>query len=180
MKEQRSAGYIIQPLGDQDRAAFHSGNEKLDRYFLERAGRDVRENLSAVFVLLTEEDTSTVLGFYTLSAQEIESEQLPEKLQKRIGKYKRIGATLLGRLAVSQDQQGKKLGEFLLLDALRRSLENTQYVSSFAVVVDPKDEKAVEFYEKYGFIRLSGNRLFLPMRTVRQLFPELKEDGRDH
>ncbi len=175
MKKESAAKYVVQPLGDQDRAAFHSGNEPLDRYFLERAGRDVRENLSAVFVLLTEEDASTVLGFYTLSAQEIETEGLPEKLQRRTGKYKRVGATLLGRLAVAQDQRGKKLGEFLLLDALRRSLKNTKYVSSFAVVVDAKDEKAVEFYQKYGFISLSGNRLFLPMRTVRQLFPEVRE-----
>ena len=171
MKETPSTKYTVEPLGDQDRAAFHCGNDKLDSYFLERAGRDVRENLAAVFVLLTEEDTSTVLGSYTLSAQEIETDLLPEKLQKRTGKYKRVGATLLGRLAVSQDQRGKKLGEFLLLDALRRSLENTKHVSSFAVVVDAKDEKGVEFYEKYGFIQLSENRLFLPMKTIGQLFP---------
>ncbi|HVO62124.1 MAG TPA: GNAT family N-acetyltransferase [Terriglobales bacterium] len=170
MPDKKITNYVVQPLGDQDRAAFHCGDKDLDSYFLQRASRDVRENLSAVFVLLTEEDDRTVLGFYTLSPQEIEAENLPQELQKRTGRYKRIGATLLGRLAVAENQQGKNLGEFLLLDALKRSLQNTRNVSSFAVIVDAKGEHVVRFYKKYGFMHLSGNRLFLPMATIKQLF----------
>jgi predicted GNAT family N-acyltransferase len=175
LREKQAIKYTVQPLGDQGRAAFHCGNKDLDSYFLERAVRDIRENLSAVFVLLAEDNPRTVLGYYTLSSQDIEAENLPEKLRKHTGRYKRIGVTLLGRLAVSQEQQGKKLGELLLLDALRRSLESTRQVSSFAVVVDAKEERVVKFYEKYGFIRLSGNRLFLPMKTIRQLFADVKQ-----
>ena len=178
MTDKQAPKYKVQPLGEQDRAAFHCGDKELDSYLLERASRDVRKNLSAVFVLLTEDDPQTILGYYTLSSQEIEAENLPEKFRKHIGRYKRIGATLLGRLAVSQDQQGKKLGELLLLDALRRSLESTEHVSSFAVVVDAKGEHVVKFYEKYGFILLSGNRLFLPMKTIQQLFPYAEKSER--
>jgi len=173
--------YTVQPLGKQDRAAFHCGNEELDSYFLERASRDVRENLSAVFVLLTEEDPNT-LGYYTLSPQEVEIENLPEDLRKRTGRYKRVGVTLLGRLAISQEQQGKGAGEFLLLNALERILHNTKHVASFAVVVDPKDERAAKFYEKYGFLRLENNRQLLPMKTIKRLFESLEkqEQEADH
>ncbi len=161
--------YIVQPLGDQDRAAFHCGESALDRYFLERAARDVREKIAAVFVLLTEQDHNTVLGYYTLSNQEIDAGELPPELTRKTGKYRRLPATLLGRLAVSESHRGHRLGEFLLMDALRRSLEATANIASFAVVVDARGDDVVAFYEKYGFIRLSGNRLFLPMKTIAQL-----------
>lgn len=160
----------MEPLGKQDRAAFRCGNEELDKYFVERASRDVRKNLSAVFVLLSIDDPDTILGFYTLSQQEIETGELPEELQKRTGRYKTVGAVLIGRFAISQDHAGKGLGELLLMNALKRSLDSTERVASFAVVVDPKDDKASAFYEKYGFIRLGENRLFLPMKTIEGLF----------
>ncbi len=160
----------MQPLGKQNRAAFCCGNEKLDRYFLERASRDVRENLAAVFVLLKAGDPESVLGFYTLSALEIEVAEIPLELLKRAGHYKAVGAVLIGRLAVSQEQKGKGLGEVLLIDALRKSLESTRNVAAFAVLVDAKNETAASFYAKYGFIRLRENRFFLPMKTIEQLF----------
>jgi predicted GNAT family N-acyltransferase len=164
--------YIVRPLGTQNRAAFQCGNEPLDKYLLERASRDARENLAAVFVLLSADAPDTILGFYTLSAQEIVVDQIPEGLQKRAGRYKSIGAILIGRLAVSKDHAGKRLGELLLMDALKKSLDSTKNIAAFAVVVDAKDDRAAAFYKKYGFVPLRGNRLFLPMKTVQQLFEQ--------
>jgi len=163
--------YIVQPLGNQNRAAFHCGDKELDSYFLERASRDVREKIAAVFVLLSEEDKSTILGYYTLSNQEIDAGELPPELIKKTGRYRRLPATLIGRLAVSETHRGRKLGEYLLIDALKRALEATASVMSFAVVVDAKGEHVIAFYEKYGFLRLSGTRLFLPMKTIEKTFP---------
>jgi predicted GNAT family N-acyltransferase len=165
--------YIVEPLGKQNRAAFNCGDEHLDRYFVERASRDVRENLAAVFVLLPSEAPSAVLGYYTLSSQEIDAGEIPDGLKKRTGRYSRVGATLIGRLAVAKEQHGKKLGELLLLDALQKSLQSTKTVAAFAVVVDAKYDRVVPFYKKYGFIPLTGNRLFLPIKTVRKLLEEL-------
>lgn len=161
---------MVKPLADEDRAAFHCGDPELDGYFHQRASRDVREKLSAVFILVTEEDAKTILGYYTLSSQQVEVSEIPEALRKKTGRYRRLGATLLGRLAVAEEQQGKKLGAFLLVDALRRALEATRQVMSFAVVVDAKGEHVVNFYQKFGFMPLSGNRLILPMKTIERNF----------
>jgi hypothetical protein len=40
------------------------------------------------------------------------------------------------------------------------------------VIVDAKDDNAVTFYRRYGFIPFADqvNRLFLPMGTIEQLF----------
>jgi len=126
-------------------------------------------------VLLTEDDRNTVLGYYTLSNQEIGAGELPQALIKKTGKYRRLPATLIGRLAVSESLRGRRLGEYLLMDALKRSLDATSNVMSFAVVVDAKGEHVVAFYERYGFLRLSGNRLFLPMKTIEKTFQGINQ-----
>jgi|ERR1019366_9452002 predicted GNAT family N-acyltransferase len=165
---------MVKPLGQEDRAAFQCGEPELDSYFHERASRDMKEKLSAVFILVTEAAPNMIIGYYTLSAQQVDAAELPDELKKRTGKYKRIGVTLLGRLAVTNEHKGKHLGEFLLIDALHRSLAGTQNVMSFAVVVDAKGEDVASFYQKYGFVRLSGKRLMLPMKTIAKNF-EFKE-----
>jgi len=40
-----------------------------------------------------------------------------------------------------------------------------------AVIVDPIDESAIKFYEKYGFTLLpDSGKMFLSMKTVETLF----------
>jgi ribosomal protein S18 acetylase RimI-like enzyme len=59
------------------------------------------------------------------------------------------------------------------MDALHRSLEAAAGIAAMAVIVDAKDEEAVAFYRRYGFIALQQQpaRLFLPMSTLAGLFP---------
>lgn len=168
----------MKPLGDEDRAAFQSGTEALDSYFRDRASRDVREKLSAVFIVVAESEPTTILGFYTLSAQQLDAGNLPEELRKKTGRYQHVGVTLLGRLAVDKSQRGRGLGEFLLIDALIRSYEGTKNVMSYAVVVDAKDEKVIKFYKKYGFIQIGENRLMLPMKTIEKTSIQLSKANR--
>jgi GNAT superfamily N-acetyltransferase len=162
------ARYRVKPLGKEDRAAFHCGEEALDRYFRERASRDMANRLAAVFVVVPENDPNTIAGFFTLSSQQTACDLLPEELRKKTGRYRSVGVTLLGRMAVAKEFQNQKLGRFVLIAALHEAWKATRHVSSFAVVVDAKT--AVPFYEKYGFRRLDGNRLMLTMKTIEDLF----------
>jgi predicted GNAT family N-acyltransferase len=161
----------VEPLGREDaRHVFSCGVESLDRYLQQQATQDVRRKAAAVFVL-TDPD-HTVLGYYTLSAATVAPGVLPPEIVRRLPRYPQLPATLLGRLAVSTSHQGRGLGEYLLLDALRRSLENTSAVGSVAILVDALDDRAKAFYASYGFLALpdSSRRLFLPMATVERLF----------
>ena len=83
-----------------------------------------------------------------------------------------VWATLLRRLAVSNEFRGQRVGETLLMDALHRSLNLSKQAASAGIIVDAKDDSAVSFYAKYGFLRLPKveRRLFLPMGTIEQLF----------
>jgi len=91
-------------------------------------------------------------------------------------RYDRMGASLLGRLARDLAYKGQGVGELLLVDALKRSLAMSRQIASAAVVVDAKDEKARKFYQDFGFTPFpeSKKRLFLPMITIEQIYPEMQ------
>ncbi len=145
-----------------DRKSFDCGNESLNRYLREQARQDAEKRVAAPFVL-TQPDSSVVLGFYTLSASIIPVAELPPELMKRLPRYGQLPVTLLGRLAVDRSVGGQGVGEFLLVDALRRSLEAAQHIGAMAVVVDAKDEQAASFYRHFDFqpFQQTPLRLFL-------------------
>jgi predicted GNAT family N-acyltransferase len=163
--------FRIEPLGDNhDRAAFSCGSVPLDRYLQTQARQAVEKKLAAVFVLT--EDGKTILGYYTLSSYVLKLTDIPEAIRKKLTKMGEVPATLLGRLARSTGVKGKGYGPVLLADALKRAFEGSASIASWAVVVDAKDQKTIDFYKEYEFIELPNtpNRLFLPMSSIRQLF----------
>ena len=129
-----------------------------------------------MYVLTSKDDR--LAGFYTLTQDNIPSQDLPPELIKQLNlpRYERIGATLLGRLARDLAYRGKGVGELLLVDALKRSLAMSRQIASAAVVVDAKDEKAHKFYQDFGFTSFpeSQKRLYLPMVTIEQLYPGMQ------
>lgn len=116
-------------------------------------------------------DGKAIAGYYTLSAYSVGLDKIPEEIAKKLTRMSEVPATLIGRLARSTAYKGRGIGEILLMDALKRSLANSAHVASWAVVVDAKDENAIVFYKKYGFMEIPGfpNRLFLPMATIAKL-----------
>lgn len=170
--------YRFESLGEQHlqlRAAFSCGEDALDRYLRERARRDMEQRIAAVRVLYDGEE-DRLAGYYTLSAVAAERDDLPTTLTHRVAKYRVYPATLIGRLAVDREYQGRRLGGRLLPDALARALAASREVASFAVITNAKYEVAQSFYEYYGLQRLlterHDRRLFLPIGTVERLFPE--------
>jgi ribosomal protein S18 acetylase RimI-like enzyme len=167
-----TAPVVIEPLGSHhDRAAFSCGVDALDRYLREQASQDERRNVARVFVAVGDEP-HVVAGYYTLSSLSIDVGDLPAGTAKKLPRYPQLPAALIGRLAVTISYQGKRLGEMLLVDALKRIIEHGDTVACYAVVVDAIDERAASFYEKYGFQRFPSRpkRLFLPIATAGQLF----------
>lgn len=157
-----------------DRASFLCEHEPLNRYLKEQASQEIKKRVAAVYVLTP--DGSTIAGYYTLSQYAINAGDLPAETahKLRVPRYDQLPATLIGRLARSQEFKGMGIGEMLLMGALKRALEHSRSIASLAVLVDSKDEKSRSFYTSFGFIGLPGhpNRLFVPMQTVEQLFAD--------
>ena len=152
-----------------EKAKFSCGKEMLDNYIQKQARQDVKAKVSACFIL--SDDNREIKGYYTLSNGSIPNSQLPESILKKLPRYQDLPVTLSGRLAVDNKFKGQQPGSKLLLDALKRSFDLSTKIGSMAVIVDPIDQEAVDFYTKFEFISLpDSGRMFLPMATISQLF----------
>ncbi len=163
--------YSFEALGEQDRAIFTCGNFELDDYFHRQVGQDAKRKVAAPFVMLNPE--RRIVGYYTLSAYAVKGHELPPALARKLPRFPLIPATLLGRLAISTDQQGKNLGRLLLADALFRSWENSPVVASAGVVAEAINDSAAEFYRRHEFLPLASDprKLFLAMETIQKGIP---------
>lgn len=154
-----------------DRAAFRCRSAALTSYLKQAARKDAERHLAATFVMVAETAPTSIVGYYTLSNFTIDLADLPAPLARRLPRYPRLPATLIGRLA--RDERWPGAGRLLLVDALRRAHAQTQVSGSLAVVAEAKDNAARAFYLKFGFAPLGRepNRLYLPMATIGGLAP---------
>ena len=162
----------VELLGStHDRIAFDCGVPVLNSYLQQYARQDLERGIATPYVLVPSTNPTEIAGFYTLTATAVKLTELPNEIIKKLPKYPLVPATLLGRLAISLKYRGKGLGEYLLIDALKRSLEASRVVGSPAVIVDAKDSSGVRFYERYRFKLLPEQdlRLFIAMKTIAML-----------
>jgi len=159
----------IEPLGPHhDRSSFSCGEPALDAYLQRQASQDIRRRITKVFVAIGAAP-ERIAGYYSLSAAEFNKAELPAAAAKRLPHYP-VPAAMLGRLAVDRSHQGRRLGETLLMDAIRRTLRASDAMAVHAIIVDAKNEQAQAFYERYGFRSFvtTPRRLFLPRETFEK------------
>jgi len=75
---------------------------------------------------------------------------------------------VLGRLAVDRTCAGRRIGEGLLKDALKRALAASREIGARAVLVHAIDDDAVGFYLQYKFkpFPTDAKTLYLPMSHI--------------
>jgi GNAT superfamily N-acetyltransferase len=163
--------FKVEPLGPRhNRNAFSCGVPALDRYLQKQARQDVSKGVAAAFVITA--DGATIAGFYTLSSSLINLRDLPDDFVRTLPRYPDVPATLLGRLAVASGFRGQGLGESLLIDAMRRVLRTTRDVATTAIVVDAKDDSALQFYLRHDFVPLPDqqSRLVFRLKKIAKCF----------
>ena len=134
---------IRQLTPSDDRSAFASGHESLDRYLRLYAGQNqFRHHLGVTYVAV---DLRGIVGFMTVAAGELAA----DRLTRERGPHP-LPILRLARLAVHLEARGRGVGEALLLEALRLAVTMAASVGCAGVVVDAKPD-AVSFYARYGF-----------------------------
>lgn len=168
--------FRLESLGaEHERSLFRCGEDALDRYFQTQVTQDVRRRVANCFVAV-EAATSEIAAYYTISAASIPLVDLPADETRRLPRYPTVPAVRIGRLAVDKRFQGRGLGAALLADAAARTIKAD--AAAFTLLVDAKNDRAVEFYQRFGFRTLAGQprTLFLPLATARKAL--LQEDAR--
>ena len=129
---------------------FSCGESALDTFFAKRAWDHHSKGVSRVYVLEDPAGPNEVLGFYTLSAKEVERERLQKPLPQSLPKYP-LPVFYIGYFAVSKARQGQGLGRFLMGDALARCAEGAQIVGAVGVFLDSLSTGSTQFYKELGF-----------------------------
>jgi len=147
-----------------DRQAFTSGVGELDVYLQRFAAQQSKKGIAVVRVLVDTDAPNTLLGYYSLSAAQIDAVQLDPRTQQKLPRYP-VPCFRMGRLAAHVQHQGRGLGRLLVGCAIERCLEARKQVGAYALVVDAKGEEAKSFYEHYGFVACRDDpmALYLPL-----------------
>ncbi len=88
---------------------------------------------------------------------------MPADIARKLPCYDAIPAARIGRLARDERVRGRRIGELLLADAVRRILGAGRSLAMFAIIVEAKDDRAIAFYRNFGFTPFptQPRRLFL-------------------
>lgn len=150
------------------RSQFDCGVKPLNEYLKTRSGQELKRNISFPY-MMTFEGENQVRGFYTLSASSVLLNDLPPKLAK-VTRYDFVPAVLIGRLALDKSLRGQGYGQILLVDALRR-ISRSKDFAVMLVIVEAKDQEAVNFYTRFGFENLEDDnkRMFIPFKTIEKI-----------
>ncbi len=149
-----------------NRIQFDCGINVLNTYLQRFANQDQKRNLTRIYVLAEE---TCIIGYYSICAHSVPTDELPDN--KRLAHYPDAPFLLLGRLAVDNQFKHQRHGGKLLFHAFKTTLELAEKIGILGMVVDAKDEDAINFYQRFGFERLSAssNRLVLPLRVLKPL-----------
>jgi len=164
-----------------ERTTFDCGLVELNTFLQRHAYRHMKVRVSKTMVLSSSKQLSNkkypICAFYTVAPSSIQRKTLPQNLSKSLPHYP-IPVFLIAQLAVHEKVQGQRLGKITLIKSLEFLWQVNQQMPAYAVIVDCLNETVERFYQKYGFQYLHKkeckSRMFLPMKTVGQLFNNLK------
>ena len=147
--------------------SFDCGQEPLNRFLVRYALQGQQAEASQTYLALASDE---VVGFYTLVVAQVEYDDAPSRLAKKLAKHP-IPLMLLARLAIATRWQGKRLGAGLLKDAMLRTLQAADIAGIRAMAVHAKDEAAWAFYERFDFLPSPSDpyHLFLLLKDIRTL-----------
>lgn len=160
-----------------DRDSFDCGESELNTFIQTQAAKHMQAGISRTMVL---SGTAPLLNqkypicaFYSVAPSSICRETLPASLAKKLPHYP-VLVFLLAQLAVHKEFHGSGLGKVSLIKALEYLWGVNAHMRAYAIVVDCLTDSAQNFYQKFGFQVLCEQngrvRMFLPMKTVGQLF----------
>ena len=160
-----------------DRVSFDCGETELNAFIQTKAAKHMDVGIGITMLLPATDPLPNgkypICAFYTVAPSSIKRDLLPQTFAKKLPHYP-VPVFLLAQMAVNLEYQGQGLGKITLIKALEYLWEINSHMRAFAVVVGCLNNKAEQFYTKYGFEVLcdyNGKaRMFLPMETVAKLF----------
>lgn len=163
---------IIEELNLQhNRKEFDCGINELNQFLQQQARQKTVRHIAKTYVACRSSDPTTITGYHTLTGYSV---TIPPDCREYKNYPHPLNAVKLARLAVSRSNQGQRLGEQLLVDAIYRTVLVAEQISAIGLFVDPTTPEVVPFYKQYDFISADpGNpsrlEMWLPIKTCIEI-----------
>lgn len=154
-----------------NRKLFDCGVQELNQFSQQQARQKTIKHISKTYVACWSAEPTIIMGYHTLTGYSIAT-PLSHRDYKNYPHP--LSAIKLARLAVDRTQQGQRLGERLLIDAIHRTVLVSQQISIIGLFVDPMNTQVIPFYQQYGFKPANPDNdtkleLWLPIRTCTDM-----------
>jgi len=156
----------LEPLdASHEVEGFDCGIPALNDYLTHQALRDQQAEKTRTFVATR---SGRVIAFFSLAAASVEPELATARHARGQGSQG-IPVILLARFAVDSSEQGRGIGEAMLVQALARCAQAADIIGARAVLVHAKGDRARRFCEQYGSEPSPTNPLHLVvlMKDIR-------------
>ena len=163
---------IIEEITQQhNRKAFDCGVTELDQFLQQQARQKTAKHISKTYVACRDSAPTAIMGYYTLTGYSVTTPPSHRDYKKHPHP---LSAVKLARLAVDRSQQGQRLGERLLIDAICRTVLVAQQISTIGLFVDPMTPQVVPFYQQYDFLPADPDdhsrlEMWLPIKTCIEI-----------
>ena len=149
------------PLGPTHKLdLFECGEASLDDWLTRRALANQSAGASRTFVVT--DSGERVYGYYALAAGAVSHAMATRGVRQNMPEP--IPVMVLARLAVDRRAQGIKLGAAMLQDAVGRAVLVSQNAGVRALLAHALNDRAMSFYEYYGFRRSPHQDMTLMLR----------------
>ncbi len=163
---------IIEEITPQhNRKAFDCGVTELNQFLQQQARQKTAKHISKTYVACRDSAPTAVIAYHTITGYSVRT----PPAHKDYKKYPHpLSAVKLARLAVDHSQQGQRLGEQLLIDAIYRTVLVAQQISAIGLFVDPMTPQVVPFYQQYDFLLADPDdhsrlEMWLPIKTCIEI-----------
>jgi GNAT superfamily N-acetyltransferase len=132
---------------DHDLSEFACGEPSLDDWLQKRARQNEESGASRTYVVCA---GPQVVGYYALAVGAVAHEEATGRVRRNMPDP--VPVMIIGRLAVHENFQGRKIGPGMLRDAVLRTLQAAEIAGIRAILVHAISDHARKFYEDCGFI----------------------------
>lgn len=146
---------------------FDCGSEDLNRFLQRFAWVSQKAGSAQTYVACRGE---SVIGYYSLAVGSVLHADAPGRVTKGQPRHP-IPVMLLARLAIDHVEQGQRIGQGLLKDALLRTAQAADIAGIRALLVHAKDDNARRFYEHFNFdpSPTDSYHLYLLIKDIRRI-----------
>jgi len=138
---------------------FQCTDETLANFLTEQALNHQKQLIVTTHVCIY---NGRIAGFFSICNAELELKEKEKKAELLdMGKgYRKYPATLIARLAVHKEFEGKGVGTYLLKAIVGKILESSAAFSASRFVIVDAYPQAEGFYKKFGFERIETKKQY--------------------